>query len=328
LEKTKDFAIFAGENSYNEIINDDSIDALYIPLPTTLHYDYIKLALSVGKHVLVEKPVATSHHEYVKMIQAAVSNQKYLMDGTMFVHNPRTQQVIDYLEENDINITRVQSEFTFMGDESFFTSNIRISQNCDMFGCIGDLGWYCIRMALLAFRCPATEAQVVHFQLNDDDVPIDASCFVYFRERGEKDEKILSFHCSFLHPLTQTVTMFGKDKSISMDDFVIPREEGGKDKNLSFDVKSQSLSHADLYSLHSDERIISTPINNAMFNPPQEVLMWNNFFKFCRGIDNEDINAKKEIYMSIQNQCIVDALMKSIQKNGEKISIASVNCGY
>lgn len=330
IEKTKNFAIFAGENSYSEIINIDSIDALYIPLPTSLHYDYVKLALSAGKHVLVEKPVATSQHEYVKMIQAADSNQKYLMDGTMFVHNPRTKQIIDYLEENNIKITRIQSDFTFMGDETFFTDNIRISQNGDMLGCIGDLGWYCIRMALLAFRCQATAAQVVHYKLNDNGVPIDASCLVYFRESVEQDEKILSFHCSFLHPLTQTVTMFGKDNSISMDDFVIPREEGGEDKNLSFNVKSQSLSHADMYSLHSDERMTSTPINNTRFNPPQEVLMWNNFVKFCRGVDSDDTIAKNdgmvEINMSIQNQCIVDALMMSIQKNGEKISVASVEC--
>ncbi len=122
--------------------------------------------------------------------------------------------------------------------------------------------------------------------------------------------------------------MFGKDYSISMDDFVIPREEGVEDQNLSFNVKSQSLSHADLYSLHSDERMTSSPINNTRF-PPQQVLMWNNFVKFCRGVDDDDTNAKNdgmvEINMSIQNQCIIDVLMMSIQNNSEKIPIASVN---
>ena len=293
--------LYTGKDSYCQIINDVHIDALYIPLPTQLHLQYVKQAISAGKHVLVEKPVALSHKEYEEMSNLAIEKEKFLMDGTMFVHNPRTKEVVDFLsirpngnnddgtnQNNEMNsVTRIQSNFTFLGDDDFFTNNIRILKNGDKLGCIGDLGWYCIRMAQLVFKAPAKYAQVVHYNLNDDGVPIDATCLVSFESNNQhngqqqlgrqfKGDRILSFHCSFLHPLTQDISFYGYEKTIYMDDFVIPREEGEDKRNSSFQIKSQTLAHADLYSIHANELKESSPFDDDIgtcFNPPHEVLL-------------------------------------------------------
>ncbi len=303
-----------------------------MPLPTTLHLEYVKAALNAGKHVLVEKPVSTTVEEYKEMIDVAKKNGKYLMDGTMFVHNPRTRDIIASLS-GDNYISRIQSDFTFAGNQDFFRNNVRISANGDVLGCIGDLGWYCIRMALLVFQCPAVSAQVVHAEVTSDGVPIDATCVVTFQSTKKKDDddghigrtKILSFHCSFLHPLNQSVTMFGTQRSIHVDDFVIPRKVGGSTTTkLGFHENSQSLSFADLFSIHIHEWKESTKNFNDV---PQEVLMWSNFVKYCKCVDGkvDDPNSVSEgnkiMEISLANQCIVNALMESLRKGGEKVMI-------
>ena len=56
---------YTGPNAYDELVaSKDVVDALYIPLPTTLHLRYVTAALKAGKHVLVEKPVSTTEEEY------------------------------------------------------------------------------------------------------------------------------------------------------------------------------------------------------------------------------------------------------------------------
>ena len=140
-----------------------------------------------------------------------------------------------------------------------------------------------------------------------------------------------------------------------MDNFVIPRDVNAdvdvKGKGtLTFGIKSQSLTFADLCSLHLNEVIESKSKaelrldegNGCEHGPqcPQEVLMWRNFVKFCRAhdYDNDDNDhncesdydnekVKREgndlLNISHENQQIVDALMESIQRNGETISISS-----
>mmetsp|Transcript_18829 Transcript_18829/g.23104 ORF Transcript_18829/g.23104 Transcript_18829/m.23104 type:complete len:210 (+) Transcript_18829:689-1318(+) len=191
----------------------------------------------------------------------------------------------------------------------------------DPLGCIGDLGWYCVRMAQLVFQCtqntmPKT-AQVVHYQLNEHDVPIDATCIIAFQNNS-----ILTFHCGFLAPLTQTVSIYGLNQCIFMDDYVIPKENIN-----SFYVQSQQLAHADTHSIHDNKEIKSD-----LHTVSQEAHMWNSFATYCRAYDSNSDNDDREmaktkdasllLQMSLQNQKIMDALILSVQRGGEKIEIS------
>merc|ERR1712129_463605 len=77
-------------------------------------------------------------------------------------------------------------------------------------------------------------------------------------------------------------SIFGSKYSIHLDDFVISRNEEGKD--LEYHRKSQILSFADMYSIHEEETIQS---NNNANGIPQEVLMWSNFVRYCKAMDEE-----------------------------------------
>ena len=186
--------VYAGESdSYSQLLRDTGMKAVYIPLPTKLHEQYVANALSLNKHVLLEKPVAVSSTSYREMLSSASQNKKLLMDGTMFIHHPRTKQFITSIS----NPNRVTFNFTFDGtkdggrlDSNFFKNDIRQKKDGDFLGCVGDLGWYCVRMGLLVFSAGdasalkgmVTGAQVVRYQLNEEGVPYDADCLVYFTE--------------------------------------------------------------------------------------------------------------------------------------------------
>lgn len=180
--------IFSGAEAYNQLLDSDDANSVYIPLPTMLHEPYVSRALSSQKHVLLEKPVAASADSYREMLDAASRSGKFLMDGTMYVHHPRTKHFATSVP----NPNRVHFSFTFdalgEGDGSFFKEDIRIKKDGDPLGCVGDLGWYCVRMGLLAFsscdagalRGMAMEAQAVNWQLNEEGVPFEAECIVRF----------------------------------------------------------------------------------------------------------------------------------------------------
>jgi predicted dehydrogenase len=257
------------------------------------------------------------------MLVVAKENNRYIMDGTMFIHNNRTNLMLEYIAQSDVfgNITRINSEFTFVGDDHFHTNNIRTTKKGDPHGCLGDLGWYCIRLAQLVFSKTkagnAKRVQTTNWKLNDEGVPIDATCLVFFQDgdgkKNSNDEHVLSFHCSFLHPLNQRVLINGTKQSLEMKDFVIPKEGV-----QSWVVHGQPSFGYDSYSVQISD-LLESPSG-----PAQEVLMWRNFSNFCRTVETkgwDDAGVVSMSNISVENQQILDALMESITLGGKSVSL-------
>jgi len=85
--------------SYEAVLDDPEVDAVYLPLPTSLHVRWAVLAASKKKHVLLEKPVALNVAEFDEIIAACESNGVQLMDGTMWMHHPRTSMMKEFLSD-------------------------------------------------------------------------------------------------------------------------------------------------------------------------------------------------------------------------------------
>ena len=89
--------------SYQELLDDTSIDAVYIPLPNHMHVPWTIKALAAGKHVLCEKPIAMTADEAEKLLQ---ETQKYphlkVMEAFMYRHHPQWLRAIGLISEGVI----------------------------------------------------------------------------------------------------------------------------------------------------------------------------------------------------------------------------------
>ena len=74
--------------SYEELLEDPEIEAVYIPLPNTMHYEWTIKALRHGKHVLCEKPMAPTAEQAGEMFRIAKENNVFLMEAFAYQHSP------------------------------------------------------------------------------------------------------------------------------------------------------------------------------------------------------------------------------------------------
>src|SRR4051812_7270753 len=136
--------------SYDELLASTAVDAVYIPLPTGLRKEWVLRAAAAGKHVVCEKPCAVNVGDMRAMIDACKKHRVQFMDGVMFMRSRRLQRFRDILDVGTGvgDVSRVMSTFSFWAPPEFFSSNIRGNRQLEPHGCVGDLGWYCIRFVL------------------------------------------------------------------------------------------------------------------------------------------------------------------------------------
>jgi predicted dehydrogenase len=100
--------------SYEEVLRDPDVDAVYVPLPNALHREWTLKAAEHGKHVLCEKPMGLTAAECREMIAAAEANGVKLMEAFMYRFTPRTRQVLDVLRSGVLGeIKQVNAFFRF-----------------------------------------------------------------------------------------------------------------------------------------------------------------------------------------------------------------------
>lgn len=211
--------------SYEELLSASDVDAVYIPLPTALRGSWIKQAAAAGKHVVSEKPCAVSLAELTEILDVCRHNRVQFMDGVMFMHSRRLERMRGVLDDGQTvgRLRRISSAFTFRAAESFFESNIRVQSELEPFGCLGDLGWYCIRFALWAmnWKMPQhTTGRILtehKHRGSQAPVPTEFSGELFF-ENGVSS----SFYCSFLTETEQWARVTGELGHLYLPDFVLP----------------------------------------------------------------------------------------------------------
>jgi predicted dehydrogenase len=211
--------------SYQELLERDDVDAVYIPLPTGMRKQWVIAAAKAGKHVLCEKPAAINQRDAQEMIDACATAGVQFMDGVMFDHSQRLQEIRRALEARQPigKLRRINTHFSFSGDEAFQQSNIRTNAVLEPHGCLGDLGWYCIRFTLWAsgLQTPthvsARTITSLRGKESEGEVPGEFSAEMRFA-----DGLSAAFYCSFLTSNQQTVLLSGDDGYMTLDDFVLP----------------------------------------------------------------------------------------------------------
>ena len=144
LEKAAPFQAFCPDievfTEYDAMLVSDTIDAVYIPLPHTLHVEWAIKALEAGKHVLVEKPVAMSAPEIAPLIAKRDETGLQATEAYMIVHHPQWHRVKHLIEDGAIGPLRhVEGIFTYNNADD--TANIR-NHKASGGGALPDIGVY------------------------------------------------------------------------------------------------------------------------------------------------------------------------------------------
>jgi len=88
--------------SYDALLADPQVQAIYIAVPHPLHAEWAIKAANAGKHVLVEKPIGMNHAQAMAIIEAAIANDVFLMEAFMYRVHPQTLKLVELLQQKTI----------------------------------------------------------------------------------------------------------------------------------------------------------------------------------------------------------------------------------
>lgn len=305
LERARAFAaanrVPAALGSYEELLADGDVDALFVPLPTGVRAEWAVRAARAGKHILCEKPAARNAAEVAHIVRAAREAGVHYMDGVSFMHNPRLERWRALLDDEESfgALTLVTSAFSFPGtSEAFRASNIRVNPDAEPLGCLGDLGWYNVRVSLWAFRWARPARVRARAHARDRGVVTDLSGSMDFGG-GRRAE----FHCSFDHADRQTVEFLGRRGRLACEDFV----------------------HG-----HLHEHTVELPgrgsarVRDPDYRQPDQVqLMYERFSRMAAGEEGPPAADAAAFWgrVAYTTQCVVDALHRSALDGGAEVEV-------
>ena len=293
--------------SYEDLLRDKNVDAVYLPLPTGLRKEWVFRAAEARKHVICEKPCGVSAADVREMIDACKKYGVQFMDGVMFMHNARLNRLREVLEDHTSigHIKRIQSIFSFAVSEEFFRDNIRVNSEMEPAGCLGDLGWYCIRFSLWAMRWQLPRAVTAHVlsqagaSNSPGPVPTDFSGELVFN-----DEATAGFFCSFFTAKQQWVNISGTKGYLRVHDFVHPLS----DHEPTFEVNNleERVKCCDCGARHTKSKAMAQDSN-----------LFRNFALQARsGWLNDDWPM-----FALKTQQVMDACMESARRGGRVILV-------
>jgi predicted dehydrogenase len=306
--------------SYEELLADPEVDAVYMPLPTSLHLQWVKKAADKGKHILCEKPVAVHTQELIEMLEYTKSKNVAFLDGLMFQHHPRLGKMLSSISSGACGVSgvrHVNSAFAFRGNSDFFKNNIRVKLDGDPLGCLGDLGWYNVRFSLAAFgyELPSSVRGVMH-SATEEGVPLHLSATMTWEDDDSTKQpptdlsigapRTATFFCSFLHTEQQMATLSGDDAVIEMEDFVIPFSPTSAAYAIRKHVWGQRA------------KSIMRKNENITVDGNQEQLMWTAFSCLCQGTAIEE--RKRYADLMLKTQACVNAILESAKGNGAAVA--------
>jgi predicted dehydrogenase len=336
LSKAQDFVADTGiegvkaYGSYDELLADVDVQAVYIPLPTAMHLEWIRKSALAGKHILIEKPVSITMEDMNEMVEVCKELDVVLLDGLMFQHHERHSLLLAELNDTFTGpVHSIQSSFSFNGDKTFLESNIRVKAGGDPLGALGDLGWYQVRLALLAFSAKKGAEQAIQLPtrvwgscslFSEEGVPLDTHCTMEYACADGRPPRLARFDSSFRSAFRQSfeIVCLGErgccDKVFRCEDFVIPRSSVG----ASFSVESIPSGFPGVD--HATQIVTSTDLVEVR-GCRQEVRMFDTLARLCDGKRVYRAEEQEWLGYTVATQKVCSALLSSIRANGAPVTL-------
>jgi predicted dehydrogenase len=151
-----ELGIARGHGSYDDLLKDPEVDAVYIPLPNHLHEEWTIAAARAGKHVLCEKPLAMNAGEAERMVEACASAGVVLMEAFMYRLHPSWETVRELVRSGRIGELRsIQSWFSYFNDDPTNIRNVAEAGG----GALYDIGCYTVNLSRVLFGSEPTRIQ-------------------------------------------------------------------------------------------------------------------------------------------------------------------------
>jgi predicted dehydrogenase len=212
-------ALVAAENHieriydrFEALLADPAIDAVYIPLPNYLHLPWTLKALSAGKHVLCEKPIACTAQEAREMAAAAGRGNLFLMEAFMYRFHPRSREIKQLVSAGRIgNPCLVRSAFCFHMAKEILEAGDNLRLKADSGGgALLDVGCYSVSVARWMMGAEPTQVQAQAIY-HDTGVDVHVVGTLQFSGGG-----LATLEASFISALQQTFTVVGTGGAIDL----------------------------------------------------------------------------------------------------------------
>jgi xylose dehydrogenase (NAD/NADP) len=247
-ERAKEFAsehgIECAHGSYEELLADPDVEAVYIPLPNGLHVEWTLAALHAGKHVLCEKPLSPRAEEVERCFDAAEAAGLVLSEGFMWRHTPQAERLESLVREGAIGELRlVRAAFSFPLDRF---PDVRWDAELDG-GALLDVGCYCVSGArLLAGAEPE--------RVTGESVTAESGVDARFAGTLRFPEDVLAtFDCGFDLPPRDELEALGSTGSLFLDDPWHSVEPGIELRRNDGSVERIEVEFANPYGLELEE---------------------------------------------------------------------------
>ena len=229
---------------YASLIENAGVDAIYVPLPNSMHMEWTLKALEAGKHVLCEKPFSLDAGGAERAVKAARSAGLALMEGFMYRLHPQTVRLAQLLRENVVGeVRQAIAEFGHRLDDPEDVRGVGALGG----GSLGDVGCYCVSELRLAFGVEPRRATAFgHFDKDGADREI-ASVLQF-------DEGLAFVSCSISSARRERLEIVGTDGRITLNAPFRPDKAGGKIEILRGDEAStEHFGQSDPYRLELEE---------------------------------------------------------------------------
>lgn len=269
--------------SYGELLADPDVEAVYIPLPNTMHYEWTLKALRAKKHVLCEKPIAPTARETQEMFETARENGVYLMEAFAYQHSSYIAALCEEIGKGTIGEVRYMEAALITSD--YVQGNIRMRRET-LGGCTYDLGVYCSSLILRVLHKEPEKIQAVS-TFSPEGIDLYTTVLMEY-DNGAK----ANFVCGMV---------LSTEKNACLDRFQIHGTFGSIESvNFGFNAPGELSYRVRTFDGTDEVRTISVPQNYRL-----------EVEQMGRCITENEMPAVSEAF-SIQNAEIIDRILKEI----------------
>lgn len=258
-----EFGILKAYGSYQEVVADPDVDAIYIPLPNELHKHWVFAAADAGKHILCEKPLAINAAEAREMVDHCASRNVLLMEAFMWRHQPRTGMLLNMVRGGSIGELRlIRASFSFTIDPGDWRLDLARGG-----GALWDVGCYGVSTARLF---AGEEPEYIHAQARFGPTGVDLSLVAHLKF---PNGVLAQVDCSFEQPFRCAYELVGSKGVIGVPDAYLPPAERSFARLIA-DGTSQDLAFAgtDQYAMMVDSFGDSVRLGNRPTHPSENGL--------------------------------------------------------